>query len=71
MNKRDYQRPTMRVIELRQRTMLLIDSNSQASGGGKLGNSWTDKGSDAWDGSSSSGSNSMGGWTNKGGSAWE
>lgn len=71
MKKKDYLRPTNRVIHLRQRTVLLTGSYSDMSGGAKLGNSWTDSGSDAWDGSSSSGGSDMGGWTDKGGSAWQ
>ena len=71
MNKKDYQRPTMRVIELRQRAKLLIGSTTETTSGGTLGRSWTNSSSDAWDGSSSSGGSSMGGWTDSGGSAWE
>ena len=71
MNKKEYQRPTMRVIGLRQRTKLLIGSYGETSGGGRLDRSWSNSGGDAWDGSSSSGGSSMGGWTDSGGSAWE
>ena len=71
MNKKDYQRPTMRVVELRRPTMLVGTSGSSMSSGGKLGDSWSNSGSDAWDGSSSSGGSDMGGWTDKGGSAWQ
>ena len=69
MNKKDYQRPTMCVIKLRQQAMLLSASSSTMSGA-KLGNSWTNSGGDGWGDSSSSGS-SMGGWTDDGDSAWE
>lgn len=59
----------MRVTHLRHRAMLLSGS-SGAKGSGRLGDSWTDNGSDGWDGSGSGGS-STGGWTDDGGSAWQ
>jgi hypothetical protein len=70
MNKKDYQRPMMRVIQLQKRPKLLSVSGD-ANGGGKLGNSWRNSSSDAWDGTSTSDGSDMGGWTDKGGSAWQ
>lgn len=69
MNKKDYLRPTMKIIHLRHRMMLLSGSFCDMGGGGILGNSWTNNGNNAW-GGSSPGGNSMGGWSDKGGSAW-
>ena len=67
MKRKDYMKPTMKIIEVRYRTMILAGSDRAI--GGKLGGFRNDSG-DAWDGSSSGGS-SMGGWTDEGGSAWE
>lgn len=73
MKKKDYEKPTMRVVMLQQPTQLLADSNAGASGGGKLGGGWTDSGGDAWGGSGSSdgGGSLGGGWTDSGDNAWE
>ena len=72
MKRKDYEKPTMKVVELQHRAELLSGSNPDVRGGGTLGSGWTDSGGNAWDGSSSSGSGSgLGGWTNSGGDAWE
>ena len=71
MKRKDYSKPTMRVVELRHRTMLLAGSNPDVHGGASLGSSWNNGGGDAWSGGSGSGGSSMGGWTDSGGDAWE
>ena len=71
MKRKDYERPTMRVVEIRQHGMLMQSGGAEATGKTTLGNSYTDGGGDAWSGGSGSGGSSMGGWTNNGGDAWE
>ena len=67
--KRDYEKPAMKVVKLQQKTHLLAGSEV----GGTLGSGWTNSGGDAWNDSGSSGSGGSlgGGWTNSGGDAWE
>lgn len=68
MKRKEYEKPTMKIVQL-QHTGMLMTSNMRGSG--RLGDSWTNSGSDSWDGSGTSGGSSTGGWTDNGGSAWE
>ena len=45
MKRKDYKKPTMKVIKLQQRAQLLAGSTV----GGTLGSGWTDSGDDAWE----------------------
>lgn len=64
--KRTYERPRTRAIELQHCETLL-----QASGGrGTLGG-FRNSGRDAWSGGSGSGGSSMGGWTDSGDDPWK
>ena len=70
MKRKDYEKPTMKVVTLQQQTPLLAGSGSAAVGG-TLGSSWNDGGIDAWGGSSIPGGGSgLGGWIDSGGDAW-
>lgn len=66
MKRKDYEKPTIQVVELQHMTVLL----SGSGGKGMLGG-YTNDGGDAWGGGSGSGGSSMGGWTDNGGDAWE
>ena len=65
MNRKHYQRPQMRVVELRQRSGILAGSN------GPLGGYGTKGGDDAWSGDGGSGGSTPDGWTDNGGDAWQ
>lgn len=72
--KKQYKKPKAKTVSLKANKSLLAGSESMLRmPGATLGDSWTDTGKDAWDGSSSSGSGSSlsGGWTDNGDSAWE
>ena len=73
MKRKDYRKPTMRIVMLQQLAQLLAGSEVGMSGGGTLGGGWTDSGGDAWDGSGSSGGGGSigGGWTDSGSNPWE
>lgn len=65
MKRKDYERPTMRVVEIQQQGLLM------QSGGAKLGG-YRYSNDDAWDGNSSSVGGTIGNsWTDSGGDAWE
>ena len=65
MKRKDYEKPTMKVVELQQRGLLKL------SGGKGTLRGYRNGGGNAWDGSGGSGGSSMGGWTDNGGDAWE
>ena len=67
MKRKHYEKPTMKVVKLRQQAQLLAGSEL----GGTLGNGWTDSGGDAWGAAGAGGGGgSLGGWTDNGDSAW-
>lgn len=70
--KRDYEAPQLTVVTFKTERGF-ADSGGPMRGFLSLGNSWTNDGGDAWDGSSSgsSGNRFGSGWTDNGGSAWE
>jgi len=71
--KKKYEKPKARALTIACGCTLLAGSTEAGlQGSATLGESWTDSGKDAWDGSSSSGSGgSLSGWTDNGESAWE
>ena len=71
--KKKYEKPKARALRIANSSYLLAGSpEAGLQGSATLGESWTDSGKDAWDGSSSSGGGgSLGGWTDNGDSAWE
>ena len=75
MKRKNYETPTMKVVELQHVAQLLSDSKREVSSGGTLSNGWNDSSGNAWDGSSSSsdggGGTLGGGWTDSGGNPWE
>lgn len=73
MKKKDYKRPTTKVVMLQHQVQLLTSSLTSLIVGGMLVGGWIDSGDDAWDGSGSSdgGGSLGGGWTDSGDDAWE
>lgn len=73
MKRKDYEKPTTHVVNLKHQALLQTESVASVSGSATLGAGWTDSGGDAWNVSSGSsgGGGLLGGWTDSGDDAWE
>ena len=63
MKRKDYQTPSMTVVELRHQCCILAGSDPLQS--------YSNDGGDAWSGGSGSGGSKPDGWTDNGGDAWK